>query len=331
MQKLTDQLFGLPYTLISFSDAEDASPVGYHVDGTRCYATVRKCPKGGVVQRDGDSPVLDLSIPQNAKAFKGYMEALPAAPMPPRLTDGSPKAALAWFEENLVGKRFEYDLPVFGKRYFEVNPGHIFRFTCETPKESKNKLSKVRKGFIKKANSPEHARALIRAGQVSASDCEGWKEPRARSLPMVQEILENYDAILFDHKVNEKTGEKEHALLFLKKFVSSDGIVNVIVMRLDDADMSIGPRTSHPKKITTPWLNGQTLISVAGNKGPTRVSDSVDAQGGRRDSTESITQPNADSIAHSSLPVNGDTKGKTAASDVAPFNAKAFADFLSKN
>ncbi len=317
-----EKLYGMPIDVV-FDATEDESPIGYHIEGTPCYAKVRKCPKGGVVKIDEETHAVDLSIPENNKAFLQYIQSLPPAPMPPRLKDGSPKAALKWFEENMVGKRFEFDLPIIGKRFFQANSGHIFRFVCETPKSQEAKANKWRKGHIPKATSAENARELIRQGKVSSSECIGWKEPRARSLPMMLEILENHDAILHDRK--------DGSVLFLKKFVSDSGVVNLIVMRLNEDEVSMGPKTAHPKTIKKDWLNGQTLISIAGNKGPTRGSSSVVPQGGGRDSTESITRPHANSIAKPHSGVNGEKSWKEETSDNAPFDKKNFVRFLSQS
>ena len=150
---------GIPVDLI-FEVTEDSSPVGYHEDKTPCYAFKGRCPKGDIARTADGSPVLDLSNQENMKSFREYIDGLPPSPMPKRLQDGSPKTAMNWFDENLVGKTFSFELPGIGVKHFHVKEGHLFRLVCETPSDP----SSLRKGMVKGATSAEMARQMIRKG-----------------------------------------------------------------------------------------------------------------------------------------------------------------------
>ena len=251
MRKVPAPAFdGIPVSLFfDLTVAEDAAPVGYHADDTPCYAFKGRCPKGGIARSPNGSPVLDLSVPESLAVFKEYVASIVPATMPARLLDGSPKSAMRWFEENMVGKSFAFDIPGFGARKFHVQVGHLFRLVCETPEQG------IKKGMVSGAKDAEDARRLIREGKVKASDCAGWSESRARSLPLVPFVLSSPDAVLRER-------DRPGFLTFIKKFISVSGGVNTIVFRLNEDGETLGPMSAHVKGLTDTWLKKQDLTAV---------------------------------------------------------------------
>ena len=313
---------GIPVSLFfELSVAEDAAPVGYHDDDTPCYAFKGRCPKGGIARTPDGSPVLDLSKPENLAAFREYIDDLEPAPMPKRLANGAPQTALRWFEENMVGKTFSFDLPGIGLKQFHVKEGHLFRLVCETPPKD----CSLRKGMTRGATSAEHARQMIREGKVLPEDCAGWNEHRAKSLPLIPVVLTECDAVL---------REREHPgfLTFVKKFISENGGVNTVVFRINEDGVSLGPMSAHMKGLTTTWLKKQDLTAVPATRSfGTGLTNSTANQERRRVAcAENNSQPNGDIVANRRGEVNG-VGEKKPTEDSLPFDSRAFTDFLANS
>ena len=244
----------------------------------------------------------DMSRAENAKAFREYLAAIPAKEMPERLTDGRPRAALEWFEKNLVGRTFAFDIPGIGKREFRVNEGHLFRLVCDSTGGT------VRKGFVAKAKNAEDARRMMRNGEVDSSDVAGWNESRARSLPLVPEVLTGFDALMRER-------DRPGFLVFLKKFVSKSGRVNTVVMRLNEDGITLGPMSAHVKDLTDSWLKKQDLtVTSDGKVFSTRSDNSATGHVDPGDNAERNSPENTRIISNSSVGDNGGNAEKRARS-----------------
>lgn len=188
-------------------------------------------------------PGADLSDPETARELVNYFKTYPGAKPPKRLADASPAATYAWFRDNLVGKTFQ-----IGDRSFTIKEGHYFRFLCETPEGDR-----VRKGWIERADSPEEARRLVEAGEVSAGEIAGFVHARAASLPFAPEIFTHPDAIL-------TKGHKEY---LLKKFETGNANTDVAVFLLNRDGETLGLSSIHMREVGVGFLNGCTLAAFA--------------------------------------------------------------------
>ena len=186
---------------------------------------------------------IDLGDEKNAILFREYVKSLPSATPPPRLRSGTPREAFKWFEENMVGKTYAFDIPGYGHREFTVKIGHIGTLVCEGP----------RKGAIKKDIQGNWADA-VRNGEVQAEDVMGWDIARARMLPRLPIVLTEFDAVV--HEI-DRGG---HVFTFIKKFNTKNGRPNTIVMKLVDDGKSIGPVSAHIKDITKAWMKNKDLV-----------------------------------------------------------------------
>lgn len=209
----------------------------------------------------------DLSKPDNVKAFREYMKAVSPAPIPQRLSDGSPKAALEWFEANMVGKTFSFDIPGYGHREFTVKPGHIGTLVCKSGRKADG--TKIVKGRIAKAGGDANRGfEMVRNGEVSASDVEGWDVLRAKSLPLLPEVFNSFDVAF-----HEKDARGNDIIILAKKFVNKKGRPNVVVMKLIDDGKTIGPVSAHVKDMTDSWLKNKDLLLTDEGKVYDRSAD----------------------------------------------------------
>ena len=196
----------------------------------------------------------DLSKPDNVIALREYVKGVTPTPIPQRLSDGKPKTALEWFEANMVGKTFSFDIPGYGHREFTVKPGHIGTLVCRGGRNADG--TRIVKGRIAKANG-DIARAfeMVRNGEVSEADVEGWDPLRAKSLPLVPEVFKSFDVAL-----HEKDAHGNDIVILAKKFVNKKGRPNVVVMKLVNDNVSIGPLSSHVGDLTFSWLKNKDLL-----------------------------------------------------------------------
>ena len=229
----------------------------------------------------------DLSDENNAKEFLDWLKRRPAAPMPERLASESPESALSWFIDNMVGRTFVFDLPGIGRRTFKPKAGHFSAFVCQKPQNGK------KKGWVDAANSPADARRLILEGKVPASDIAGYVGSRAKSLPLLPEIITKWDAIL-----REK--EKPDFIQFLKKFDSGTGTTNIVVMEMNDDGKTMGPLTAHHRDFNKTYLQKIDLVAIADDEIPgNRPDNSATGQVDARDDAEGNSQANEESIPQS--------------------------------
>lgn len=202
----------------------------------------------------------DMSKPENARALRNYVKVIEPAPMPERLKEGTPQAALKWFEENMVGKTFAFDIPGYGHREFTVKVGHIGKLVCKGGLKSDG--TKIVKGRIAKAGGDiERAFEMVRRGEVSAKEVEGWDKARAKSLPLAPEVFKN-----FDFAIHEKGANGKDIIILAKKFRNRKGRPNVIVMMLADDNITMGPLSSHVSDLTLSWLKKKDLILTEGGE-----------------------------------------------------------------
>ena len=222
-----------------FEDAMAGRRLGRY-EGAESGRTMRREGENAFDPSNGRN---DLSKPDNAKAFKTWIRSLPAEESPAPLKDPTPKNVFAWFEQNMVGKTYSFDLPGYGHHEFKVAPGHIGKLVCEGPT----------KGAIKKTYEG-HWTEAVRRGDIKGSDVSGWHYARARELPRIPRLLTAFDAVL--HEVDKGTD----VFIFIKKFNTKNGRPNTIVMKLVDDGKSIGPITTHIKDLTLEWLKNKDLV-----------------------------------------------------------------------
>ena len=153
----------------------------------------------------------------------------------------------------MLGWTFQFYIPKYGYREFTATPGHIGKLVCEGGKRADG--TKIVKGRIAKANG-DAAKGLemVRRGEVSAAEVEGWSNIRAKSLPLVPEVLTDFDAAL-----HEKDARGNDIVIFLKKFTNKDGRSNTVVMKLVN-DTLIGPLSAHVRDMTDAWLKNKDLL-----------------------------------------------------------------------
>ncbi len=214
----------------------------------------------------------DLSTQEEADKFIRFMSEIPAEEPPKQLPVGTPKAAFAWFEGHMAGRTFT----VNGKP-FHVNPGHFFRFTCEEPADKS-----VRKGHVAKAASAEDAMEKIRNGEISSSDVAGYIEARGRSLPFIERILENWDAIV--------GGGRKFRLV--KKFQTNRREVDIVVFQHNPDGATVGPITSHMRVITRGFLNGNNLLAIGdGEAALNRTENPASERASAENNAGTLSQP----------------------------------------
>ena len=240
-----------------------------------------------------------LDDAESVKRFKAYIEKLPAAVMPKRLASGTPQAALEWFEKNMVGRTFQFYIPKYGYREFTATPGHIGKLVCEGGKRADG--TKIVKGRIAKANG-DAAKGLemVRRGEVSAAEVEGWSNIRAKSLPLVPEVLTDFDAAL-----HEKDARGNDIVIFLKKFTNKDGRSNTVVMKLVN-DTLIGPLSAHVRDMTDAWLkNKDLLLTSEGEVYDRSTNNSASRKPFAGDNAEGNSPENADIIPQNGVESQG--------------------------
>ncbi len=288
---LTEESVGVDdvYVVMNSNQIKSVDDVTYDDDGN-IIPVDRRFDWSNPDIRFSLSGIGKLDDAESVKRFKAYMEKLPAAVMPKRLASGTPQAALEWFEKNMVGRTFQFYIPKYGYREFTATPGHIGKLVCEGGKRADG--TKIVKGRIAKANG-DAAKGLemVRRGEVSAAEVEGWSNIRAKSLPLVPEVLTDFDAAL-----HEKDARSNDIVIFLKKFTNKDGRSNTVVMKLVN-DTLIGPLSAHVRDMTGAWLkNKDLLLTNEGEVYDRSTNNSASRKPFAGDNAEGNSPENADII-----------------------------------
>ena len=241
----------------------------------------------------------NLSDKKNLEGFRNYVKQILPAPLPKRLESGSPRAALAWFEENMVGQTFSFDIPGYGHREFTPKPGHIGKLVCGGGKKADG--TKIVKGRIAKANgNAALGMEMVRRGEISSADVEGWDSNRAKSLPLVPVVLREFDLGL--HEVDPQGND---IIIFAKKFTNRRGRSNIIVMKLV-GDSLMGPISSHMSDMTRAWLeNKDLLLTDKGEVYDGSANNSASRSPSRGDNAEGNSPKDGTSIPHSAEGAQG--------------------------
>ena len=216
----------------------------------------------------------DLSKEDNARFFKTYMKNLAPSTGPKKLSDGSPKAALKWFIENMVGKTYTFEIPGIGLRTFRPKAGHIGKLVCEG----------VNKGIINRKYEGQWIDAVLN-GKISAADVNGWDYERARSLPLIDDMLNSFDAVIVDES------GRDAALIFVKKYTTGNGRPNTVVMKVVQDGATIGPISAHVKDLSMTWLMNKKRLVI--NEDGELLNRSADNSASRRPLSKDSAENNS--------------------------------------